>query len=76
MCDDENTYGQHRCSMVKTMVPWGDVYGCHDDHPPRTAIIQVELLTMAPWHIWMCLKPGELSNQHGNIYIYSIYIHT
>ena len=67
--------------MVNTDVLWskpwchGVMYmGCHDDHPPRTAIIQVELLTMAPWHIWMCLKPGELSNQHGNIYIQ--YIHT
>ena len=66
-----------KISMVNTDVLWskpwchGVMYmGCHDDHPPRTAIIQVELLTMAPWHIWMCLKPGELSNQHGNMYIY------
>ena len=75
MCDDENTYGQHRCSMVKTMVPWGDVYGvpwwpspknCHN--PSRTS----DHGTMAHLDVsetWWIIQPTWE-------YIYTQYIHT
>ena len=81
MRDDENIYGQHRCSMVKTMVPWGDVYGvpwwpspknCHN--PSRTS----DHGTMAHLDVsetWWIIQPAwEYVYIYMCIYIY-VYIY-